>query len=263
MYTVHKVPECLSLCRNWVPQPPPTKASVSPPWTQRGEHHSLAGKNLFERDFQLHESSLRLCFQLHATFFSAPCDFVISAPCDCVFSSMRLCFQLHLTFFSAPYEFIFSALCDFVFSSMQLFFTQCTFFSAPCDFVFSAPCDLVFSSMQLCFELHATLFFQLHATFFSSPCNSVFSSMQLCFQVNLVGTLRVTKACLPLLKSCAGRVLMVSSVAGVHAYPGLSVYCATKHAIEGLAQVGLQPTVSVTLASLAYCIKIAFYLCAE
>ncbi len=76
--------------------------------------------------------------------------------------------------------------------------------------------------------------------------------MRLCFQVNLVGTLRVTKACLPLLKSCAGRVLMVSSVAGVHAYPGLSVYCATKHAIEGLAQVGLQRTVSVILTSLEY-----------
>jgi hypothetical protein len=71
--------------------------------------------------------------------------------------------------------------------------------------------------------------------------------MRLCFQVNLVGTLRVTKACLPLLKSCAGRVLMVSSVAGVHAYPGLSVYCATKHAIEGLAQVGLKRAVSVIL----------------
>ena len=53
-----------------------------------------------------------------------------------------------------------------------------------------------------------------------------------------MGTLRVTKACLPLLKSGAGRVLMVSSVAGMHGYPGLSVYCATKHAIEGLAQVG-------------------------
>jgi hypothetical protein len=85
--------------------------------------------------------------------------------------------------------------------------------------------------------------------------------MLLSFQVNLVGTLRVTKACLPLLKSCAGRVLMVSSVAGVHAYPGLSVYCATKHAIEGLAQVGLHHAVSVMHTSLEYWIEIAFYLC--
>ncbi len=52
-----------------------------------------------------------------------------------------------------------------------------------------------------------------------------------------MGTLRVTKACLPLLKKGAGRVVMVSSVAGMQAYPGLSVYCATKHAMEGLSQV--------------------------
>jgi NADP-dependent 3-hydroxy acid dehydrogenase YdfG len=41
----------------------------------------------------------------------------------------------------------------------------------------------------------------------------------------------------PLLKSGAGCILMVSSVAGMQGYPGLSVYFATKHAIEGLAQV--------------------------
>jgi len=55
--------------------------------------------------------------------------------------------------------------------------------------------------------------------------------------VNLVGTMRVTKLCLPLLKRRGGRVLNVSSVAGLYAYPGLSVYCATKHAIEGFTQV--------------------------
>merc|ERR1712020_35319 len=55
--------------------------------------------------------------------------------------------------------------------------------------------------------------------------------------VNLVGTMRVTKLCLPLLKRQGGRVLNVSSVAGLYAYPGLSVYCATKHAIEGFTQV--------------------------
>ena len=34
-----------------------------------------------------------------------------------------------------------------------------------------------------------------------------------------------------------GRIINVSSVAGLHGYPGLSVYCATKHALEGLSQV--------------------------
>jgi len=59
-------------------------------------------------------------------------------------------------------------------------------------------------------------------------------------QVNLVGCLRVTKLSLPLLKHCQGegaRVLNVSSVAGLYGYPGLSVYCATKHAIEGFTKV--------------------------
>eukprot|EP00092_Neocalanus_flemingeri_P021658 GFUD01023493.1.p1 GENE.GFUD01023493.1~~GFUD01023493.1.p1 ORF type:complete len:356 (+),score=119.13 GFUD01023493.1:51-1118(+) len=56
-------------------------------------------------------------------------------------------------------------------------------------------------------------------------------------EVNVVGTLRVTKMCLPLLKRGQGRLLNVSSVAGVYGYPGLSVYCATKHAVEGFSQV--------------------------
>ncbi|XP_023328709.1 D-beta-hydroxybutyrate dehydrogenase, mitochondrial [Eurytemora carolleeae] len=56
-------------------------------------------------------------------------------------------------------------------------------------------------------------------------------------EVNLVGTMRVIKKCLPLLKNAKGRIINVSSVAGLHGYPGLSVYCATKHALEGLSQV--------------------------
>ena len=39
--------------------------------------------------------------------------------------------------------------------------------------------------------------------------------------VNIMGTLRVTKLCLPMLKRAQGRLLNVSSVAGVHGYPGL------------------------------------------
>ena len=56
-------------------------------------------------------------------------------------------------------------------------------------------------------------------------------------QVNVMGTLRVTKMFLPLLKRGQGRLLNVSSVAGLYGYPGLSVYCATKHAVEGFSQV--------------------------
>jgi len=58
-------------------------------------------------------------------------------------------------------------------------------------------------------------------------------------ETNLLGTLRVTKLSLPLLKQCltGGRVINVSSVGGLYGYPGLSIYCATKHAIEGFSQV--------------------------
>lgn len=53
--------------------------------------------------------------------------------------------------------------------------------------------------------------------------------------VNLLGTMRVTRHCIPLLKSMQGRIINVSSVAGVYGYPGLSVYCASKHALEGFS----------------------------
>jgi len=56
-------------------------------------------------------------------------------------------------------------------------------------------------------------------------------------EVNILGTMRVIKRCLPLLKAGQGRVINMSSVAGLHGYPGLSTYCATKHALEGLSQV--------------------------
>lgn len=55
--------------------------------------------------------------------------------------------------------------------------------------------------------------------------------------VNLLGTLRVTKQCLPLLKAGQGRIINVSSVAGLYGYPGLSSYCATKHAMEAVSAV--------------------------
>jgi len=55
--------------------------------------------------------------------------------------------------------------------------------------------------------------------------------------VNILGTMRVTKQFLHLLKNCKGRILNVSSVAGMYGYPGLSVYCTTKHGMEGFSQV--------------------------
>ena len=56
-------------------------------------------------------------------------------------------------------------------------------------------------------------------------------------EVNLLGSLRVTKLALRLIKRVQGRVVNVSSVAGLYGYPGLSVYCATKYALEGFSNV--------------------------
>ena len=54
---------------------------------------------------------------------------------------------------------------------------------------------------------------------------------------NLVGCLNVTKHCLPLLKQSQGRLINVTSMATDHPYPGLSVYTATKTALEGFTSV--------------------------
>ncbi|MFC5366376.1 SDR family oxidoreductase [Salinirubrum litoreum] len=59
--------------------------------------------------------------------------------------------------------------------------------------------------------------------------------------VNLVGTHRVTRAALPLLRAGetaggnAGRVVTISSVVGRYALPGLGGYSASKHGVEGLS----------------------------
>ncbi|KFM74352.1 D-beta-hydroxybutyrate dehydrogenase, mitochondrial, partial [Stegodyphus mimosarum] len=53
-------------------------------------------------------------------------------------------------------------------------------------------------------------------------------------EVNFLGTMRLTKAFLPLLRKSKGRVITITSINGSIAYPGLSVYSATKFALEGL-----------------------------
>ncbi|OWF49419.1 17-beta-hydroxysteroid dehydrogenase type 6 [Mizuhopecten yessoensis] len=54
-------------------------------------------------------------------------------------------------------------------------------------------------------------------------------------EVNLVGTIRVTKAFLPLVRQTRGRVVNVASLAGRVGLPGFTAYSATKHGVVGFS----------------------------
>ncbi|KAL4239311.1 (2R 3R)-2 [Mactra antiquata] len=51
--------------------------------------------------------------------------------------------------------------------------------------------------------------------------------------VNLLGGIRVTKACLPLVRAARGRVINISSLAGRCALPGFTAYSASKYGLIG------------------------------
>ncbi|XP_045212523.2 short-chain dehydrogenase/reductase family 9C member 7-like [Mercenaria mercenaria] len=53
--------------------------------------------------------------------------------------------------------------------------------------------------------------------------------------VNLMGTIRVTKACLPLIRRAQGRVITISSLAGRLALPGFTAYSASKFGLIGFS----------------------------
>lgn len=55
------------------------------------------------------------------------------------------------------------------------------------------------------------------------------------FSVNVVGTFLMIKMCLPLLKKARGRIINIGSISGLFSPPGLSVYAASKYAIEGMS----------------------------
>lgn len=56
------------------------------------------------------------------------------------------------------------------------------------------------------------------------------------YDVNVLGTLRVTKALLPALEAGAGTIVMMSSTAGLIVYEGGAGYAAAKHAQTALAE---------------------------
>lgn len=53
--------------------------------------------------------------------------------------------------------------------------------------------------------------------------------------VNVAAQVAVTQAVLPALRAARGRIVFVSSVSGRVATPGTGIYCASKYAVEGLA----------------------------
>jgi short-subunit dehydrogenase len=83
------------------------------------------------------------------------------------------------------------------------------------------------------------------------------------FEVNYFGALWVTQKFLALLKQAQGRVINVSSVAGLMTAPLSTTYCATKHALEALSD-GLRMemslyNVSVSVIEPAYVTSEIFY----
>jgi len=56
------------------------------------------------------------------------------------------------------------------------------------------------------------------------------------FDTNLFGVIAVTRAALPMLRSSKGRIVMIGSVSGHIGFPALGPYCASKHALSGLAE---------------------------
>ena len=64
-------------------------------------------------------------------------------------------------------------------------------------------------------------------------------------EVNVIGQVAVAQAMLPALRRARGRIVFVSSIAGLSALPFVGPYCASKHALEALAdalRVELRPS---------------------
>ncbi|MCM3566932.1 oxidoreductase [Neobacillus mesonae] len=57
------------------------------------------------------------------------------------------------------------------------------------------------------------------------------------FETNVFGVIAVTKTVLPYMrKQGRGKIINLSSISGKVAFPGLSPYCASKHALEGWSE---------------------------
>lgn len=63
------------------------------------------------------------------------------------------------------------------------------------------------------------------------------ADMQAQFATNVFGAFNVTRAVLPVMRRArAGRIFNISSIAGIRGSLGGSLYCASKHALEGFSE---------------------------
>ena len=63
-------------------------------------------------------------------------------------------------------------------------------------------------------------------------------------EVNVIGLLAVTHAFIPMLRKCKGRIINIGSTSSLLAFPGASVYCASKFAVRAITdslRVELKP----------------------
>lgn len=61
------------------------------------------------------------------------------------------------------------------------------------------------------------------------------SDLSLQLEVNVVAQIAVTQAVLPKIRAAKGRIVFISSVSGLITTPGTGAYCASKYALESLA----------------------------
>ena len=69
--------------------------------------------------------------------------------------------------------------------------------------------------------------------FWKSLSEQSFEEIEAQLRINLEGLIKMTKACLPYLKSC---IINIGSGAGKSAHAILSAYCATKFGVRGFTQ---------------------------
>lgn len=62
------------------------------------------------------------------------------------------------------------------------------------------------------------------------------AELRMSFEVNFFGVWALSKEALPLLRKSKGTLVMISSLSGTMALPGLGAYCASKFALEGMTE---------------------------